>query len=236
MWRVCSWIGLDGDFRCQQMALCQLASQSKYSSGSAILSVTYCLCISWSKWPSFEKCCAHPACMAPMLGFEWRFVEKATQGTRWCVFPLYTPDVCHLWDTDWLFCIRQQKKQGCLPSDWCHPVITSGIFFYIPSCTQSAHTIWSQADAAADLRQSPSELNFLPQAAKQNRKTTTKKCVLTYADGKEVNKKNKRGGRAARWKEARREGGWNLAHLLPWQGSQSCVMVWRLRDGHRAVV
>lgn len=109
-------------------------------------------------------------------------------------------------------------------------------FFYKPSCTQSAHTIWSQADAAADLRQSPSELNFLPQAAKQNRKTTTKKCVLTYADGKEVNKKNKHGGRVARWKEAWREGGWNLAHLLPWQGSQSCVMVWSLRDGHRAVV
>lgn len=49
MWRVCSWTRLDGDFRCQQMAPCQLALQSKYSSGSAILSATYCLCISRSK-------------------------------------------------------------------------------------------------------------------------------------------------------------------------------------------
>lgn len=36
MWRVCSWTRLDGDFRRQQTALCQLALQSKYSSGSAI--------------------------------------------------------------------------------------------------------------------------------------------------------------------------------------------------------
>lgn len=46
--------------------------------------------------------------------------------------------------------------------------------------------------------------------------------------------KSKQGGRAGRWKQARRAGGWNLAHLLPWQGSQSCVMLWRVSDGRGA--
>lgn len=59
--------------------------------------------------------------------------------------------------------------------------------------------------------------------------------MLTYADGKEINKKTNM--EAERWDERKFvAGGWNLTHLLPWQGPQSCVMLWSLKDGHIVVV
>lgn len=60
--------------------------------------------------------------------------------------------------------------------------------------------------------------------------------MLTYADRKEINKKQTRRRQSGEMKAGSEAGGWNLAHLLPWQGSQSCVMLWRLRDGQGAAV
>lgn len=60
-------------------------------------------------------------------------------------------------------------------------------------CLSHTHkyTVWSQADIAADLKQGPYELNFLPQTAKTT-KNNNQKCMLTYADRKEINKKQTR--------------------------------------------
>lgn len=72
---------------------------------------------------------------------------------------------------------------------------------------------------------------------KNNNHNNNEKCMLTYADGKEVNNNKKQHRDTWKWSGEMKEvgsgggmsggGGWNLAHLLAWQDShESCVTTW----------
>lgn len=136
---------------------------------------------------------------------------------------------------DWLVCGGEGKRVVYLPTD----VILWLAWGFYTSALYRAHTnshtrVWAQTDVAADLRRGPYELNFLPKTTRNNSKI----CMLTYTDRKEINKKTNEEEPERRDERTlpERAGGWNLAHLFLWRGSQSRAMLWSLNDGQSATV